>query len=152
MTGDCGQLTSGHWRSGNAHDDRSGSAIARASAKLAARQRPFYEPAKPFSSGCSMLAAVRRSVRSWAAGLILFLALVAIVITGFGTGGFGGLGSLSSGPKGDVLASVDGKQLTENEASDILNRQFGRARQEQPELSMSTFLQSAFEPIVDQLI
>jgi len=99
-----------------------------------------------------MLAAVRRSVRSWAAGLILFLALVAIVITGFGTGGFGGLGSLSSGPKGDVLASVDGKQLTENEASDILNRQFGRARQEQPELSMSTFLQSAFEPIVDQLI
>ena len=99
-----------------------------------------------------MLAAVRRSVRSWAAGLILFIALIAIVITGFGTDGFGGLGSLSSGTKGEVLARINGKQLTENEASDILNRQYSRARQEQPELGMTAFLDSAFEPIVDQLI
>ena len=99
-----------------------------------------------------MLAAVRRSVRSWAAGLILFIALIAIVITGFGTDGFGGLGSLSSGTKGEVLATVNGKQLTETEASDILNRQYSRARQEQPELGMTAFLESAFEPIIDQLV
>ena len=44
-----------------------------------------------------MLASIRRSAKSWAAAAILFLALVAIVITGFGTDGFGGIGSLGSG-------------------------------------------------------
>lgn len=99
-----------------------------------------------------MLSSVRRSARSWAAAAILFLALVAIVITGFGTGGFGGLGSLNPGRGGEVLASVDGQTLTEQEASDIINRQYARARQEQPNLDMATFLTEAFDPIVNQLV
>ena len=101
-----------------------------------------------------MLSAVRRSARSWAAALVLFLALVAIVITGFGTGGFGGLGSLSGGgnPKGQVLATVGNRRLTEPELSNILNRQYAQARQERPELGMAEFVAGAFNELVDQMI
>ena len=44
-----------------------------------------------------MLSSFRRKSRTWAVAAILFFSLVAIVITGFGTGGFGGLGSLAGG-------------------------------------------------------
>ena len=100
-----------------------------------------------------MLSLVRRTAKSWAAGLILLLALVAIVITGFGTGGFGGIGSLGTGQAGGAaLASADGRTLTEQEVTDILNRQYSQARQQQPDLDMATYLNEAFTPIVDQLV
>ena len=101
-----------------------------------------------------MLAAVRRSARSWAAAAILFIALVAIVITGFGTGGFGGLGSLSGGgtKTGAVLARVGDRSVTDDELQDIVNRQFARARQQQPDLGMTEFLAEAFDPLLDQMI
>jgi len=100
-----------------------------------------------------MLSAVRRSARSWAAAAILFIALVAIVITGFGTGGFGGLGSLTGGPQaGEALASVGDRTVTDNEFQDIVNRQYARARQQQPELGMAEFLAEAFDPLLDQMI
>lgn len=100
-----------------------------------------------------MLAAVRRSARSWAAAVILFIALVAIVITGFGTGGMGGLDSLSGGTKtGEVLARVGDRSVTDTELQDIVNRQFARARQQQPELGMTEFLAEAFDPLLDQMI
>ena len=100
-----------------------------------------------------MLASIRRSAKSWAAGAILFIALVAIVITGFGTGGFGGLGSLS-GPSGggETLASVDGETLSEQEVADIVNRQYSQARQQQPDLDMAAFIGSGFNDIVDQMV
>jgi peptidyl-prolyl cis-trans isomerase D len=101
-----------------------------------------------------MLSAVRRSVRTWAAAAILFFALVAIVITGFGTGGFGGLGSLSSkgGNQGDVLASVGNQKLNDQDLSNVLNRQFTLARQSQPELGMAEYVAEAFDPILEQMI
>ncbi len=99
-----------------------------------------------------MLAAVRRSARSWAAGAILFLALLAMVVTGFGTDGTGGIGSLSGGSTGEALAKVDGETLTEQELSDVLNREFSQARQQQPALTMAEFLGSTFDPIMNQLV
>src|SRR5688572_14743674 len=98
-----------------------------------------------------MLAAVRRSARSWAAALILFIALVAIVITGFGTGG-GGIGNLGGGNKqsGQTLATVGDKRLTEPELSDVINRQYAQSRQQQPDLGMAEFLAEAFDPVLDQ--
>ena len=100
-----------------------------------------------------MLSAVRRSARSWAAAAILFIALVAIVITGFGTGGFGGLGSLTGGPQaGEALARVGERTVTDNEFQDIVNRQYARARQQQPELGMAEFVAEAFDPLLDQMI
>jgi len=98
-----------------------------------------------------MLAAVRRSVKSWAMGVILFLALMALVVTGFGTGGFGGLGSLG-GASGDTLATADDRSLTEQEVNDVVNREYRRTRLEQPELGIAEFIASAFTPIVDQLV
>ena len=99
-----------------------------------------------------MLASIRRSAKSWAAAAILFIALVAIVITGFGTGGVGGIGSLGSGGGGETLASVGDEKLTEQEVTDILNRQYASAREQQPELDMATFLASGFSPTVDQMV
>ncbi|HYJ51724.1 MAG TPA: SurA N-terminal domain-containing protein [Allosphingosinicella sp.] len=102
-----------------------------------------------------MIAGFRKSLRSWATVLLLFIALVAIVVTGFGTGGVGGLGSLSGGggTSGDALASVEGQDMTVTEVNDMVNRAYSRARQQQPTLDMGTFLsQGTYEQIVDQLI
>ncbi|WP_129792786.1 peptidyl-prolyl cis-trans isomerase [Sphingosinicella sp. CPCC 101087] len=99
-----------------------------------------------------MLAAVRRSVRSWAAAAILFIALLALVVTGFGTGGLGGLGGIAGGASGETLATAGGRELTETEVTDVVTREFSRARLEQPELGMVQFVTSSFMPIVDQLV
>ena len=91
-----------------------------------------------------MLAFVRRSTTKWVAGAILFLVLVAIVVTGFGTGGVGGLGSMMKGPTGgdgsETLATVDGRPVTAAEVHDLVTREFSRARQQTPTLDMQTFL------------
>jgi len=104
-----------------------------------------------------MIAGFRKSLRSWATVLLLFIALVAIVVTGFGTGGFGGLGSLSGGRNrsdgSDTLATVEGRAVSANEVNDLVNRQFANARQQQPTLEMASFLaQGAFEQTLDQLV
>ena len=104
-----------------------------------------------------MLAFVRRSTTKWVAGAILFLVLVAIVVTGFGTGGVGGLGSMMKGPTGgdgsETLATVDGRPVTAAEVHDLVTREFTRARQQTPTLDMQTFLaQGAFEQVLAQAI
>jgi len=103
-----------------------------------------------------MIANFRKSLRSWATIGLLFFSLIAIVVTGFGTGGFGGLGSLSGGggsASGDSLATVDGKAITASEISDMVNRAFVRARQQQPTLDMASFLaQGAYDQLLTQAI
>jgi peptidyl-prolyl cis-trans isomerase D len=86
---------------------------------------------------------------------ILFFSLLAIVVTGFGTGGFGGLSSLtkSSGDGSDTLATVDGKPVTATEVQDLVNRAFARARQQQPTIDMATFLAGGtYDQILAQMI
>ncbi|MGQ0559607.1 MAG: peptidyl-prolyl cis-trans isomerase [Sphingosinicella sp.] len=100
----------------------------------------------------NMLSAVRRSARSWAAAAILFIALFAIVITGFGTGGMGGLGGFNTGRGGEMLASAGSETLTEQDVTELLNRQYARVREQQPDLTFAAFLAEAFDPIVDQLV
>ncbi|WP_114951030.1 peptidyl-prolyl cis-trans isomerase [Sphingosinicella terrae] len=97
------------------------------------------------------MAATRR-FRSWTAGAILFLALLAMVVTGFGTGGIGDLGSLSGGGSGTPLARAASGTLTEQEVNDVISREYRRARQERPDLGMAEFVGQAFTPIVDQLV
>lgn len=102
-----------------------------------------------------MLASFRRKSRTWAAAGILFFSLVAIVVTGFGTNGFGGLGSLAGGAgqgAGDTLATAEGKAVTARDVTDMVNRQYARARQQDPTLTMEAFLaQGAFEQTLDQM-
>ena len=102
-----------------------------------------------------MISGFRKSLRSWATVLLLFLALVAIVVTGFGTGGFGGLGSLSGGGSqaGDTLATVEGKAIPASEVSDLVNRQYVAARQQRPTVTMAELLaEGLFEQTLNQLV
>lgn len=85
--------------------------------------------------------------------VVLFIALVAIVVTGFGTGG-GGLGDISGGGvTGDTIAEVGGEEITSAEVSDQVNRQLSRAREQNPTLDLPSFFASgAFEEILRQLV
>lgn len=81
---------------------------------------------------------------------ILGLALFAMVVTGFGTGGsgIGGLGGLGGG----TLAVAGDEELGAVEVTDVVTRQLDAARQQQPELDMAAFLGGAYRSIIDQLI
>ena len=101
-----------------------------------------------------MISSFRRSARSWAAGAILFIALIAIVVTGFGTDGMGGMGALGGGGQsGTTLVSVAGKDITDQELSDTVNREYNQARQQQPTLDMRAFLAAgAFDQLLTRMI
>lgn len=98
-----------------------------------------------------MLSIFRRGVTSKIMLVILGIGLFALVITGFGTDGMGGIGSVAGGG-GDTLVTIEGETITSAELTDQVNRQLARAREQQPDLDMATFLQSgAFEQILEQL-
>lgn len=102
-----------------------------------------------------MLNAMRSKASRWFAAGILFLVLLAIVVTGFGTGGFGGLGNLGGAgrPAGDELATVEGNPISAAQVNDMVGRAYARAHDQQPNLDMAAFLaQGAFEQTVAQLI
>ncbi|HEV7658223.1 MAG TPA: SurA N-terminal domain-containing protein [Allosphingosinicella sp.] len=103
-----------------------------------------------------MISGFRKSLRSWATIALLFLALVAIVVTGFGTGGGGGLGALGGGnasPTGDQLATVNGEAITADATSAEVNRGFQQLRTRLPNAEMAEYLrQGGYEGAVDALI
>jgi peptidyl-prolyl cis-trans isomerase D len=98
-----------------------------------------------------MLSSFRRGFMAKLMLGVLFLTLVAMVITGFGTGG-GGLGDLG-GLRSGTVASVEGEQITSQRLSDETQRQFERLRREQPELDLAAFLRrGSMEEVLEQLI
>ena len=98
-----------------------------------------------------MLSLFRRGFMAKIMLVVLFISLVAIVITGFGTGG-GGLGDLG-GLRGGTIASVGSEDITADRLRDETQRQFERIRREQPELDMAGFLRrGSIEQVLDQLI
>jgi peptidyl-prolyl cis-trans isomerase D len=102
-----------------------------------------------------MLSFARKKASRWIAIGLLGFVLIAMVITGFGTDGMGGLGGLAGGTttSGPRLATVDGKAVNEPDLNDLLNRQFAQARQQQPTLAMAAFLEmGAFESLLNQLV
>ena len=101
-----------------------------------------------------MLSFVRGKAAKWVAFAILFLVLIAMVITGFGTDGMGGLGSFGGGQgRSETLATVGRRNVTEQQLRDLVTRQFNQARQQNPALDMNAFLASgAFDQILNSLI
>jgi peptidyl-prolyl cis-trans isomerase D len=100
-----------------------------------------------------MLTFFRRGIMAKIMLGVLFLSLVAIVITGFGTGGSGGLGELAGRLGSDTIASVGGEKVTTERVRDEADRQLDRLRQEHPELDMATLVRrGAIDDVVDQLI
>lgn len=98
-----------------------------------------------------MLSIFRKGFMAKIMLVILAIGLIAIVITGFGTGGsgVGGIGGTSGG----AVASVGGEELTSARLTDEAQRQLARLRRERPELDMAAFLQQgALEEVFEQLI
>jgi peptidyl-prolyl cis-trans isomerase D len=100
-----------------------------------------------------MLSFFRRGLTAKIMLGVLGLALFAIVITGFGTGGMGGLGELGGGPGTNDIATVGSGKITADRVRNEATRALERYRQQQPNLDMPAFIrQGALEDIVDQLI
>ncbi|HEY6916526.1 MAG TPA: SurA N-terminal domain-containing protein [Allosphingosinicella sp.] len=95
-----------------------------------------------------MISFFRRGLSSWVVIAFFGLIALAFIVTGVGTpSGLGGIGG------GDTIAVVNGEKITSTEVADQINRQLARARQQQPELDMATFLRgNTLESIVDQMI
>ncbi|MFN3945665.1 MAG: SurA N-terminal domain-containing protein [Allosphingosinicella sp.] len=92
----------------------------------------------------------RSPLKSFVMMGILGIALIALVVTGFGTGGMGGL---TPGASAEELARVEGDRVIEPEVADLVNRQFRQAQQQQPGLDMATFLDAgAFDEVLRQVI
>lgn len=99
-----------------------------------------------------MLTFFRRGIMAKIMLVVLFVSLIAIVITGFGTGGSGGIGELG-GLRADSVASVEGERITGDDLRKGMQRQLDRMRQENPELDMASFVRrGALGQILDQLI
>jgi peptidyl-prolyl cis-trans isomerase D len=99
-----------------------------------------------------MLSIFRRGFMAKIMLIILGIGLLAIVLTGFGTGGSGGLGGLG-GLNASTVATVGGEKLTSARLTDETQRQLARIRRERPELDMAAFLQQgALEEVLSQLI
>jgi peptidyl-prolyl cis-trans isomerase D len=99
-----------------------------------------------------MLTFFRRGVMSKVMLGVLFLSLVAIVITGFGTGGMGGLEGLS-GLGSSTVAKAGGEAITSEELHDNVQRQLERIRQQQPELDIGQFVRrGGVDEVLEQMI
>lgn len=93
----------------------------------------------------------RRKITTAVMLVFLGLALFAMVVTGIGTDGMGGMGGLQS--SAGVAARVEGRQITEVELNDAVNRAYQNARERQPDLTLPAFLAGGtFEQILRQMI
>jgi peptidyl-prolyl cis-trans isomerase D len=81
--------------------------------------------------------------------IVLGIALFALVVTGFGTGG--DMGALGQGRS--TLVSVEGEDVTEQEVTNTVNQQISQFRQQQPDFNLTEFFSAgAFEQILDQMV
>lgn len=99
-----------------------------------------------------MISAFRKKLTSWLMLGLLLLALIAIVVTGFGTGGMGGLPITGTQPA-DTLATVDGDEIKADELERELRSALLQAQQQNPEADLGQLIAAgAFESLLDQLI
>ncbi|HEX8192170.1 MAG TPA: peptidyl-prolyl cis-trans isomerase [Allosphingosinicella sp.] len=97
----------------------------------------------------------RSKLTQWLMLAFLVLAVGAIVITGFGTDGMGGLpGGGSAGPRGgETLVEVGGEELKSAELDAVLERRLREIQQQNPDVTMGQLLAAgAYEAALDQLI
>jgi len=96
----------------------------------------------------------RKRFRNFTVGAILFLSLVAIVITGFGTGG-GGLGDIGGGgpSTGTELAKVGSTRITSDQANNQFTESFQQLQRQLPNLQLAEYInQGGYEGSVDRLV
>lgn len=100
----------------------------------------------------TMISAFRKKLTSWLMLGFLLLALLAIVVTGFGTGGVGGLPAPGT-QAADTLAEVNGEEIKADELESELRNALRRAQQQNPGADVGQLIAAgAFEALLDQLI
>jgi len=82
----------------------------------------------------------------------LGLALVAMVVTGFGTDGMGGMGSAGGSQQGQTIVEVDGEGITDQQVRERLNEVFSRASREDPTLTREQFYERYYDDLLARLI
>ena len=98
-----------------------------------------------------MLTFFRRGITAKLMLVLLGIVLIAIVITGFGTGG-SGIDQLG-GLRGSGVATVDGESISTDDVTGEANQALDFVRQQQPELDMAGFVrQGGLDGVVDRLI
>lgn len=98
-----------------------------------------------------MISFFRRALSSWIVLGLFGLIMIAFIITGVGTPS--GLGELGGGVGASNVAKVGGEPITDTEVTDQVNRQLDRARQQEPDLDMATFIAGGgLQDIIRQLI
>ena len=99
-----------------------------------------------------MLSFFRRGVTAKIMLGVLALALFAIVITGFGTQGMGGLGELGGLGQSNI-AKVGGETISAQRVRQEAERQLERMRQQDPNLDYAGFVKRGYmDDLVDQMI
>ena len=99
-----------------------------------------------------MISVLRKKLTSWLMLGFLLLALIAIVVTGFGTGGMGGLPG-SGAQEADTLATIDGDKLSADELERELRNALQRAQQQDPNADIGQLIAAgAYEGLLNQLI
>jgi peptidyl-prolyl cis-trans isomerase D len=100
-----------------------------------------------------MLSMFRKKLTSWLMLGVLVVAVLAIVVTGFGTGGMGGLPSSGTTTGAETLVEVDGEEIKADELEQLLRRQLAVAQRENPEVDMDRYLAAgAFDGLLNQLV
>lgn len=82
---------------------------------------------------------------------ILGLGLIAIVITGFGTGG-SGIGGLGGGQQAQTVVEVSDEDLTDVELSRRMTFAYRQASRQQPQLDRGQFFQQNFDAMLEDII
>ena len=93
----------------------------------------------------------RKKLRNGVLLGFLGIALVAMVVTGFGTDGMGGLGGIG-GQGTQTLARVGDERVTDSDLSVVIDSEYRRAASQQPTLDRGQFVEQAFQPLLERLI
>lgn len=93
----------------------------------------------------------RKKLRNGILLSFLGLALLAMVVTGFGTDGMGGLGGIG-GQGTQTLARVGDERVTDADFSTLIDGEYRRAARQQTDLDRGQFVGQAFQPLMERMI
>lgn len=93
----------------------------------------------------------RKKLRNGVLLGFLGIALLAMVVTGFGTDGMGGLGGIG-GQGVQTLARVGDERVTDSDLSTMIDSEYRRAARQQPTLDRGQFVEQAFQSLLDRMI
>lgn len=117
--------------------------------KGASRSRGLLSPGQ---SDNQMLSLFRSKIGNFVMLGILAIGLIAIVVTGFGTDGMGGLGGANTGPSTTTVVEVAGRELSDADVSQRIDGRYRQAVRQQPTLDRGRFIDEAFAPLFDRIV